>query len=280
MIILSTLWIFTFNTSSSFRFFTYKTLMFVSFFVDILYSFNIDSPIFFLKITLRNPNRTYIMNPNIMATRLVIWVGGLVKIIIIKLFFLLIILVFLTLRHDFVRMNILLLLFVVRTFFCILSISRIRLSPKVWIDVYVGSFHSSSFYIAQGTWKINTCRTKSETNITNPTFSWNFGQSNTSLMQTDIASRAKNYQIIICVISISAYLTFCIFELSLSLFFLNQKFTSNFVFINFLFVLFHVLKILLFFLMHLEYKIEWVWFWNSHKRRINGGKFNFRDWWL
>ena len=182
MIIFSALWILTFHTGSSFRFFAYKTLMFVSFFFNIFDSFYVDSSIFLLKIALRNPNRTDIMNPNVIATGLILRISRFIKVIVIKFFFLLIVLDFLIFRQNSLRMNVLLFLFVVWTFFWILVKPRICLFPEIRINMNVSPFHGTSFDITQRTWKVNTWRTKSKANITNPAFSRNFGQSNTSLM--------------------------------------------------------------------------------------------------
>jgi len=91
--------------------------MFVSFFFNIFDSFYVDSSIFLLKIALRNPNRTDIMNPNVIATGLILRISRLIKVIVIKFFFLLIVLDFLIFRQNSLRMNVLLFLFVVWTFF-------------------------------------------------------------------------------------------------------------------------------------------------------------------
>ena len=162
------------------------------FFVDILNSFYINGSIFFLKVTFWNPNRTHIMYPNIMTSWLINRISWFIEVIVIKFLFIFIILVLFTFRYEFVRMNIFLLLFVIRTLFSIFTKSRISLFPKIRIYVDVGSFHCSSFHIAQRTGKIDACRSKSKTYITHPTLCWNFCQAYTSLMQTNIASGTKN----------------------------------------------------------------------------------------
>ncbi len=82
MIVLFALLILAFNASSSSRFFAYKTLMFIPFLLNVLYTFYINCSIFLLEITFRNPYRAHIMNPNIMAYRLILWVTIFVKVII------------------------------------------------------------------------------------------------------------------------------------------------------------------------------------------------------
>lgn len=128
MVILFTLLILTFYTCSCFQFFTNKAFMFISFFLNILNSFYINSTIFFLKITFRNPNWAYIMNPNIMTCWLIIRICCFVKIIIIKLLSFLFIFVIILFSY-FNRMSILLLLFIIRTFFWVFIIPRISLFP-------------------------------------------------------------------------------------------------------------------------------------------------------
>lgn len=124
------------------------------------------------------------MYPNVMATGLVLWIGRFIEVIIIKFLFVLIILVFvlLTFRLNFLRIGILLFLLVIWTLFRILIKPRICLFPKICIYMNVGSFHGSSLNITQRAWKIDTCGTKSKTNITNPALSRNFGQPDASLM--------------------------------------------------------------------------------------------------
>lgn len=148
MVKLSAFWILAFNACSSFRFFTHKTFMFVSFLFDIFNTFNIDGSIFLLKITLRNPNRANIMNPNIMAKRLIKWISRFVKIIVVKFFFIFTIFVLLNFRHNFFRLRVFLFLLIIRTFFSKFKVARICLSPEIRINVNVSSFHSSSLNIA------------------------------------------------------------------------------------------------------------------------------------
>lgn len=128
MVILFALLILAFYTCSCFRFFTNKAFMLISFFLNILNSFYINSSIFFLKIAFRNPYWTYVMNPNIMACWLIIWICCFIKIIIIKLLSLLFILVIILFSY-FKRMSVLLFLFIIRTFFWIFIIARISLFP-------------------------------------------------------------------------------------------------------------------------------------------------------
>ena len=89
MVILSAFLIFAFYTGPSFRFFTYKTFVFVSLFFNVFNSSNVYDSILFLKITFRHPNWTYIMDPNIMTIWLIWWVCSFVEVIVIKFFFLL-----------------------------------------------------------------------------------------------------------------------------------------------------------------------------------------------
>lgn len=114
MVVFGTILIVTFDTSTCSNLSTSQTSLFKSSLVDVLHSFNINKPIFLFKVTLRNPNSTHVVHPNIMADRLVCWIRCLAKIIIIWFF--------LTFYSRPRWMNILLFVFIVWTFFCKLMI--------------------------------------------------------------------------------------------------------------------------------------------------------------
>jgi hypothetical protein len=69
MIIFITLRILAFDCSTTLILFANEAFIFKSPLFNILNSFDIYHPIFFLKVALRNPNGANIMNPNIMRDR-------------------------------------------------------------------------------------------------------------------------------------------------------------------------------------------------------------------
>lgn len=248
MIILPTLWLLTFHTSPCLCLFACKTFMLEPFLFNILNPFDIYRAIFLFKITLRYPNRTNIVHPHIMTAWLLRRVRWLVKVIIVQL-----LLWFIGVVSW---VQVFLLLLVVRATFWVFVVGRICLLEQIWVYVDVGAFHGSSSDVAQRARKINSGRSKSQTNITDPALGRHFGQTYTSLMQTNVTCRTKHNQVIISVISISANLAFSILKLRLSFFFFDQVLTSlYFVMIYFLLVLFHILEVFLFLLMQLKHKI-------------------------
>jgi hypothetical protein len=131
MVVFIALNIFTFYSCSTSIFLTCKTLVFKSFLFNILYSFNTYNSILFLEIALRDPNSTYIMNPNVMASRNWRRISWFYEIVIVTLllFFTFLSyhfycsLIFLALH--FLLYYIFLFLFIVRAFLWILVITRI-----------------------------------------------------------------------------------------------------------------------------------------------------------
>ena len=113
MIISFTFWVITFYTSSRFSFLTDDTLIFISSLFYILNSFDVNSTIFFFKITFRNPNCTNIMNPDKVASWCIIWISIFVEIVIVYfILFFFVILLFLFLIKRFICAQIFLFLFV------------------------------------------------------------------------------------------------------------------------------------------------------------------------
>lgn len=109
-----------------------------------------------------------------------------------------------------------------------------------------GSFHSSSFHIANWTGQVDASWSEGQADITDPALSRDFGQSDTSLMQTDIAHAAEDYEVIICIITVSADLALGI--LILPLFFLLLDISLHFGYllpVFFLSVGLHILEVLL-----------------------------------
>lgn len=72
MVKLRTVLIFAFYTGSSSTQVAHKTFFFELFLIDVINSFYIDKGVFFLEVALRHPNCAYIMNPNEMASWLII----------------------------------------------------------------------------------------------------------------------------------------------------------------------------------------------------------------
>jgi hypothetical protein len=128
---------------------------------DVLDTSDTDIAVLFLKIALRHPDCTNIVNPDIVASGNIIRVSRLDKVVIEALFFLfsllsnhldwlisgLLLLSLLSL--DFLFDDVLFLLLVVGTFLGVFVVARIRLFEYVAIDVNRGSFHGSSFDIAK-----------------------------------------------------------------------------------------------------------------------------------
>lgn len=83
MVIFVTFRVLALDGSTTSVLFAGKTFALESFVVDIFYSFDTDHTIFLLKVALGNPNRTNIMNPNVMANWNISRVCGLDEVIII-----------------------------------------------------------------------------------------------------------------------------------------------------------------------------------------------------
>lgn len=131
MVVLIALNIFTFYSCSTFIFLTGKAFIFKPLLINIFDSFNTYHSILFLEVTLRHPNSTNIMNPNVMASRDWGRISWFYEIVIVTLFLLftffsyyfyscLIFLAFYFLLHY-----VFLFLFIVRTFLWVLVIPRI-----------------------------------------------------------------------------------------------------------------------------------------------------------
>ena len=182
MIVFVALWILTFDCCPTSIFLANKTSIFESFMINIFYTSHTDSPIFLLKITLRHPDSTYIVYPNIMTSRNISRISWFNKIIVVIIFFFVILnffrfflnyfffrfilslnfkifLIFLILfDHLFITFLFLfiwrvvfLFLFTIRTSLCILVISWIYFFENICINMNRCSFHSSSLYITQRT---------------------------------------------------------------------------------------------------------------------------------
>lgn len=198
----------TLNTSPSLALLTNETFLFESFLIDVFNSFYVDDTIFLLEVTLRNPYCTYVVNPNEMASWLFLRICSFGKIIIIRLIF----------PRLWKRSSVFLLVFVIWTLFSILIVLRVRVLEQRGTYVDVCSFHCTALYVAQGAWEVYSCWAEWCAYLADPVICWDFGQTNTTLVQTDIAHGAENNEIIISVVSIGADLTFCIFCLTLPLF--------------------------------------------------------------
>lgn len=85
MIIFQTILVIALDACSASGLFADETLLLKSFLVDVLDSFDVDQPIFLLKIALRYPNCTHIVHPHEVTNRLVCWVRRLRKVVVIGL---------------------------------------------------------------------------------------------------------------------------------------------------------------------------------------------------
>ena len=94
------------------------------------------------------------------------------------------------------------------------------------------------------------------TDFTYPTLCWYFGETNTSLMQADVAHTAKNNKVIVSVITISTDLALCVFILTLAIIINTCLIFCYFLSIEFFSVFFHVLKILFFIWVKLKNKFK------------------------
>ena len=244
MIILVTSFIITLNTSTTLHIVTNQTSLLKSFLINVFYTFDVNLTIFLLKITLWNPDSTNIVNPNIIADRLVCWIGRFQEIIIIRLILLIFlhhVLLFHLDEGTFLRI-------LMEQYICILEYGRIYVNRS--------SFQSTSLHIAQWTRNINASWTKSSTNFTYPTISWNLSQSHTPLMKTYITHRTKYNKIIFCVVTIRTYLAFSVFNLHFFLFFFHDLLiTDCFILIYFLLSFLHVVHKLFLFRMDLIHKL-------------------------
>ena len=231
----------TFYASSPFYFITDQASLFEPFFIYIFNSFDVDSCIFFLEVAFGNPDRAYIVNPDIVADWLLCWICGFGEVIIIRF-----------IVDPWSLLGILFLMFEVWAFFSKLMKAWICIFEQSIADVNWCSFQGSSFYITQWTGNIDASRSKSSTYFANPAISRNFCQTDASLMKTNVAHGTKNNEIVLCIVSISTDLALCIFHLYFSFFLFNCFFTmSGFLLIHFFLSLFHVLKEFLFFRVNL-----------------------------
>jgi hypothetical protein len=95
VIVLITVSILTLNAGTRLGFLTNYALMPKPFFLNVFDSPNVNGTVLFLKVAFWNPYCTNIMNPDIMAGRLIQGVGFLIKIVIIEL-----LLLFLLIRRN------------------------------------------------------------------------------------------------------------------------------------------------------------------------------------
>lgn len=158
MVIFIALGVLTFHGCPAPTFLTSKALVFKSFLVNIFNPLDADHPIFLLEVTLRNPDSTYIVYPDIMTSRHRSGVSWFDEVVIVTLF-----LFFTFLSHHldyscllffalhFLLDDVFLLLFVVRTLFGVFIISWIQLFKDICIDMQWRSFHSPALDIAQRT---------------------------------------------------------------------------------------------------------------------------------
>ena len=156
MIVFVTLWVFAFYCCPAFVFLASKTLIFEPLLFNILNPFDANNAIFLLEVTLRNPNGANVMNPNIMAAWYGRGVSRLNKIVIVAFFFFLAFFSYyfycsflILFNFIFLFANILLFLLIVRAFFRVLVVPRVKLFDDVRINVNRCSFHCSSFNIAE-----------------------------------------------------------------------------------------------------------------------------------
>lgn len=158
MIKFTTIFILAFYTSSSFTQLANNTFLFKSFLINIIYSLNVDGAVLFFKIALRDPNCTYIMNPNKMTNWLIIRVCYFWEIIIIRFIL-------------FNWMRVLFFIFVIWTFFSIFMILWICVFENMCIDMNTCSFHGASTNMTDWTWYVDTSWSKRCTNLAYPIIS-------------------------------------------------------------------------------------------------------------
>lgn len=285
MVVFVAFWVFTFDCSSTLVLLTDKTLVFESLLFDIFDSFDADDTILFLEIAFRHPNCTDIMDPDIVTDWYISWICGFYEVIIVTF------LLFFTFFPDYLDNIILILLLsfyilfwyifffllAVWTLLRILIVCWVGLFEEIDIDVNGSSFHGPSFDVAKRARKIDSCWSKGQAKIAYPAVCRHFRETNTALMQTDVAHATKDNEIVLGVISISANLTLSIFILPLPFIFLKVDFTPRYFFAIFLLSIFlHILKILLFFWVKLEDKLKRIFGWNRHKVFFD---FWELDWW-
>lgn len=214
------------------------------------------------------------MDPNIVTDWNISWICGFYEVIIVTF------LLFFTFFSDYLDNIILILLFsfyllfwyvfffllTVWTLLRVLIVSWVGLFEEIDIDVDGCSFHGSSFDVAERARKIDACWSKGQAKIAYPTVCRHFCETNTALMQTDVAHATKDNKIVLGVISISANLTLSIFILPLPFIFLKIDFASCYFFAIFLLsVFFHILEILLFFWVKLEDELKRIFGGNGHE---------------
>jgi hypothetical protein len=135
------------------------------------------------------------------------------------------------------------------------------------------AFHGSTLYIAQRTWKIDTSRSKSKTDITHPTLSRYLRQSDTPLMQTNITHTAEYDKVVVSIVSISTDLALCILKLSLTFLLLSFNLsTSNLLAVQSLSIGLHVLEVSLLFGVKLIDELKWILRGKGHKRGADLGE--------
>lgn len=170
MIVFVTLCILAFDGGSTLIFLADEALILESLLLDILDTLNADNAILFFEITLRHPDGTYIVHPNIMAYWNFGRISRFYKVVVVAFFLSLpflsyhlhdvvvVLLVLCLLPFHLLFHNIFLLLLIVWTFLRIFIVRRIRLFKQVDIDVNRCSFHGSSFHIAKRAGQVDTCR--------------------------------------------------------------------------------------------------------------------------
>lgn len=215
MIELTTTGFFTFHAGPSPMLPTDGACQFKPFLVNSFDPLDIYLPILLLKVALRNPDRTHVVAPNIMALGLDTQViARSLEIVVIN-----VILVHLLLFH--------LVLFPTLdkgASLTVLMVQRVGVPEQSSIDMDVRPFQSPAVHIAQWAWNVTPSRSKSQAEFTDPALSWNFGQAHASLVQTDVAHRAEHYQIVVGVVSICTDLALYVLSLLWVNFLVGQLF--------------------------------------------------------
>jgi hypothetical protein len=212
---------------------TDQTSLFKPFFVNVFDAFDVYLSVLLFEVALGHPNSADIVNPYEAANRLLSGVGGLKKVIIVRLVIL---------------GKILFLGFEVVAFLRVLVIPRVGLLEQGILDVDRSPLECSSSDIAKRTQDIYPRRTEGTTHLANPTVGGNLRQAYAALVQTDVAHRAEDDQVIFGVVTISAYLALGVFDLHFSLLLLQNIFAVQaLLFVGFLLLFSHVSHELFFF---------------------------------
>jgi hypothetical protein len=148
VIVLVTLGILAFDSSSAPIFLADETLVLESLFLDVLDALDADDAVLFLEVALGHPDGTYIVHPHVMAYWCFSRVCRFYEVVIIALFLFLtsfsnylddvvvVLLILCLLSFNLRLWNVLFFLLVVRTFLRVLIVTWVRLLEQVYIDVY------------------------------------------------------------------------------------------------------------------------------------------------